>query len=399
MTEPLFSIVVPTRNRYDTARKTIESVLTQNHGDFELIVSDNSTDGDLRLGQWLERRAAGRPDVHFVRTGGHLDMDDNWESASRLARGKYLLVLPDRWVMRGGALNLLASLVDQQEPECVFWDSKLSMDGDGRLRNEIDTRAPIRCKVVPSERALENLLDFKGYLDNTVYTQPFPRGLNCIIRQDVVVAIRRKVGSFFAPNACDYTSGVSVLLNTRKLTHVGDSLYLSLGNDSNGEKLAVYGVPEKLRPATAWRGLQLDTVLLTVMNDIEDTLRRNGAPEWSPRIDHANVLLSLLAEIHFKEWHGSPLDTVKMKQHLLRYAEANKERLGANIAARLAAYDAEFSPSLPAARRWLQKWGCFYALYRCKNGLARAKRKRGRQFYSQDFLSGRQILLADSSHT
>jgi hypothetical protein len=39
----------------------------------------------------------------------------------------------------------------------------------------------------------------------------------------------------------------------------------------------------------------------------------------------------------------------------------------------------------------------FYALYRLKHRMRRIARSHGSQFYGDDFLSGRSILVADSS--
>jgi hypothetical protein len=393
MSEPLFSIVVPTRNRLATAKQALDSVLSQNCRDFELIVSDNSTTAGTELEDWLRARPDLPARFEYVRTGGGLEMDENWEAASQRGSGKYLLVLPDRWVMRGGALGLLASIVAEQDPECVFWDSRLAIYEDGTLRGQVETAGPVRCEIRSSRDLLASLLNFSGYETNTVYTQPFPRGLNCITRRDVIERTRKKAAPFFAPNACDYTSGVALLLNTERMTHLQESLYMAIGAESNGERLSVYGVNEKLRPATRWRGLQLDTVLLTVLNDVEMTLKRHGAEKWSERIHLANVLLSLLNEIHFKEWHGSPLDTVRMRADLFSYAALHKDALGPSAIEKLRAYDRKFSPRFRNSRRLLQRLKLFYKLYSLKHSLGRGRQGDG-HFYGDDLLSTRPILVA-----
>lgn len=390
MTQPLFSVIVPTRNRLETAKAAIASVLAQSHPDFELIVSDNSTGSGSALERWLRARADLPLRFTYVRTGGALEMDVNWETACMRASGRYLLVLPDRWVMRGGVLRLLAALVAKHEPQCVFWDSKLSIDNSGQFRSLVPTDGPLHCDFVPSTLALENLLKFRGYLDRTVYTQPFPRGLNSIIRTDVIDTVRRKTGAFFAPNTCDYTSGVSALVNTNQLIYVRDSLYLAIGNDSNGERLSIYGVPEKLKPSTQWHGLQVDAIFLTVLNDIEQTLKRNGASQWLDAFDKGNAMLSLLAEIHTKEWHGSPLDTATMRLTLFRYAE---KHLGPRILSELQQYDQRNAPKLRTERKLLQSAGLFYPLYRLKHALKEQLKESSSQFYSDDLLSHRSLVV------
>jgi hypothetical protein len=396
MTTPLFSVVVPTRNRLEKAKRAIASVLAQGHRDFELIVSDNSTTGGTELQDWLRGRTDLPARFQYIRTGGGLEMDANWESASLRAGGRYLLVLPDRWVMRGGALGLLASIVARQHPECVFWDSRLSINDEGHFRGHIDNTGPVHCEVRSAHDMLASLLNFDGYATDTVFKQPFPRGLNSITRSDVIERIRARVGVLFAPNACDYTSGVSILLNTTRLTHLHDSLYLGIGTDSNGQRLSVFGVPEPLRPATRWRGLELDTVFLTVMNDVESTLQRHGATAWRERIAVANVLLSLLNEIHFKEWHGSPLDTQAMRERVMDYARQHARELGPAALERLAAYDRAHAPRLRPGRRLLQRLDLFYKLYALKHTMLGHRTVLSGHRYSDDLLSARPIQFANA---
>ncbi|NNU43665.1 glycosyltransferase family 2 protein [Ramlibacter montanisoli] len=396
MSEPLFSVVVPTRNRPATARQALDSVLRQNCRDFELIVSDNSTTASTELEEWLRARPDLPARFEYIRTGGGLEMDANWEAASLRARGRYLMMFPDRWVMRGGSLALLASIIAQQDPECVIWDSRLSIQEDGRFRSEVESAGPVRCEIRRSEDLLENLLAFRGYKDKTVYTQPFPRGLNCVTRQDAIDAVRSRVGTLFAPNACDYTSGVSLLLHTRRITHVLDSLYVAIGKESNGERLTIHGIPPSLKHATRWRGLEVDAVLLTVMNDIDATLERHGEQQWSERMDVGNVLLSLLSEIHTKEWHGSPLDTVEMRERIFSYATLHRDTLRPSLAAELAAYDLQFAPGLRQGRKLLQKLKLFYKVYALKHAMAPG-RPSARHTYCDDLLSTRSVVVAQQA--
>jgi len=46
---PLFSIVIPTKNRPGLLKDTVSSVLLQNFKDYELIVSDDSSNNTTKL--------------------------------------------------------------------------------------------------------------------------------------------------------------------------------------------------------------------------------------------------------------------------------------------------------------------------------------------------------------
>jgi len=47
---PLFSILIPLRNRVHLLKYVIQSVLNQYYDDYELIVSDNDSSDDTTLG-------------------------------------------------------------------------------------------------------------------------------------------------------------------------------------------------------------------------------------------------------------------------------------------------------------------------------------------------------------
>jgi hypothetical protein len=386
----LFSIVIPTRNRTETARKAIESVINQDFDKYELIVADNSTNSNEDLERWLFEQEKLPENLHYYRTDGSLEMDENWEAASRKASGTYLLMLPDRWVMRGGTLQLLADVIANTNPECVFWDSKLGIDSDGRYTQEIRVSESIDYEILSSKGVLHEILNFKGYANNTVFTQRFPRSLNSLVRADIIKSIREKVGQLFAPNSCDYTSGVSVLLTTKRLVYIHDSLYISIGQQSNGQTVAVFGTPERFRRFSAWRELQLDSVFLSVVRDIENMLEIHGERDFIRYMNATNLLLSLMNEIHFKEWHGSPLDIYSMRQRLIDFAARNFDQ---GTVDRLRDYDRRHAPRMRLLRRYLQKLRIFYPLYSIKHRMKYILRSPSPYSYKDNTLGRRNIRL------
>ena len=91
MNSPALSIVVPTRNRADCARATIESLLLID-GDVQVVVHDNSSGDELEL--WYRSRA---PDHRLVyaREAAQLSFVENFERAVALATGDYVCIIGD----------------------------------------------------------------------------------------------------------------------------------------------------------------------------------------------------------------------------------------------------------------------------------------------------------------
>ena len=86
------SVLIPTFNRANYLAQTIESVLSQDHPDLEVIISDNaSTDGTRELVQ----RYLKDPRVHYKRNERNLGLVANHKKALEYSTGGYFLVMSD----------------------------------------------------------------------------------------------------------------------------------------------------------------------------------------------------------------------------------------------------------------------------------------------------------------
>lgn len=86
---PKYSIVVPTRNSYDCLKDCIDSILTQNYTDYEVILSDNhSIDGNF---EYYKNRLNDR--VKLIKPNKEMSMVDHWEWALSHAKGEWLIIV------------------------------------------------------------------------------------------------------------------------------------------------------------------------------------------------------------------------------------------------------------------------------------------------------------------
>ncbi|MGI9553882.1 MAG: glycosyltransferase [Thermodesulfobacteriota bacterium] len=91
---PFFSVIVPTFNRKDFLRTSIDSVLNQTYRDFEIIVvDDGSTDHTVTL--LTDYRGRG---INYIFTD-HLGVSHARNTGIRISRGAYIAFLDsdDRW--------------------------------------------------------------------------------------------------------------------------------------------------------------------------------------------------------------------------------------------------------------------------------------------------------------
>ena len=112
-----FSILLPTRDRLEYLEQAIESVLVQDYDDWELVVSDNVSDGDV-AGYVA---SLGDPRVKVERQAALVDVTTNWNAAWDRAQGDYLIMLGDDDCLMAGALRYLDRLLtDHDEPDLVY---------------------------------------------------------------------------------------------------------------------------------------------------------------------------------------------------------------------------------------------------------------------------------------
>ena len=89
--QPFFSICITTYNRHDLLRETLQSVLTQSFGDFEVIVG-NDYQAETLTGEML---SITDPRVHFVNHPQNLREVGNMNALLELATGRYFTWLFD----------------------------------------------------------------------------------------------------------------------------------------------------------------------------------------------------------------------------------------------------------------------------------------------------------------
>jgi len=125
---PLISVVVPSYNNADYIRETIDSILTQDFDDFELIVADHSsTDGTADI--LREYESTGRLTLVHTEAGGGAER--NFNAVSRLATGKYLKLVPGDDVLKPGILTRQVALLEANPSATVVACPREFIDSRG----------------------------------------------------------------------------------------------------------------------------------------------------------------------------------------------------------------------------------------------------------------------------
>ncbi len=113
----MFSIVIPTHDRLDLLREVIETVVTQNYADWELVVFDNaSKDGTTDYVKGLAH-----PKIRHGRSEDFLPVTESWNRAMALATGDYVTLLGDDDGIVPGFFGRMAEIVREfKSPQVIY---------------------------------------------------------------------------------------------------------------------------------------------------------------------------------------------------------------------------------------------------------------------------------------
>lgn len=90
------SVCIPTYNQIENFKRAFESVISQEYSDYEIIVTDDSTNDEIS--NYLQFRNSPHV-VRYYKNSPRLGAPANWNRAISLAKGKYIKILHhDDWL-------------------------------------------------------------------------------------------------------------------------------------------------------------------------------------------------------------------------------------------------------------------------------------------------------------
>lgn len=197
---PMFSIVIPTRNRPELANAALARALQQTWRDFEIIVLENSDQPSL--GSWAQRDAR----IRVVPAPRTLSLPDNWERGLDLVRGDYVLYLTDKDWLVPHALDELATLVAARSRPAMVNIRIASWIRQDGLRMQQGTTG--RVATLPSAPVLTRWFSGVNFLNNP------PTIIKSIVRHNMINVVRGRCGGRFFLGCCpDVASSLLLLAN------------------------------------------------------------------------------------------------------------------------------------------------------------------------------------------
>lgn len=125
-----FSICIPNYNYAHYLDKTIQSVLSQSHADFEIVMADNaSTDDSVGVA-----KSFGDPRIQVRVNDCNVGFAGNLDRAAGMASGERQILLSSDDLMEPGALEAyekLANLLPDRGARAIFGSAQYMIDSDG----------------------------------------------------------------------------------------------------------------------------------------------------------------------------------------------------------------------------------------------------------------------------
>ncbi len=105
----MYSVVIPTHDRLDLLRDAVETVLRQDYTEWELVVFDNASTGDIN--GYVKSISDQR--IRYERSDDFLPVSDSWNRAINLATGDYVTLLGDDDGLTLGYFTRLSQIIEE----------------------------------------------------------------------------------------------------------------------------------------------------------------------------------------------------------------------------------------------------------------------------------------------
>lgn len=128
----LLSVIIPVYNVKPYLKKCIESVLSQEEKDYEVIlVDDCSTDGSLSIAEEYESDAR----ISLIRKEKNTGLSDTRNTGMRSARGEYILFLDSDDYIEPGAFGKIREISEAEgKPDIIYFGFYEETGGEVRKR-------------------------------------------------------------------------------------------------------------------------------------------------------------------------------------------------------------------------------------------------------------------------
>ncbi len=220
MAEPKITVVIPTRERFETLQRSILTVMNQNYDNLQIIVSDNfSLDRTEEFVRSLKDER-----IRYLNTGERISMSRNWEFALSHVDTGWVTIIGDDDGLLPGSVRKLADIVGMNDTTAVrssvcsyVWPSLMG-DGFGRLGVPLQSG----CELRNSQEWLQKVL--RGRVGYRQLPMLYNGGY---VNVSVLKEIKRRTGSIYRSCVPDVYSAISIASTVEKYIYSHEPLAIN----------------------------------------------------------------------------------------------------------------------------------------------------------------------------
>ena len=131
-----FNIIVPTKNRLDTLKSTLKTILNQNYEDYQIIVLDNNSTDET--GKFI--KSLNNQSIIYEKSNFDLPMNVNWERGLKFCEKGFVTVVGDDDGLCPNALYELNIFLNNNETEIISWSPNCYhwLHSDNEKKNDVE---------------------------------------------------------------------------------------------------------------------------------------------------------------------------------------------------------------------------------------------------------------------
>jgi glycosyltransferase involved in cell wall biosynthesis len=228
----MFSIVIPTRARPETLRYTLQTCLSQDFDDYEIVVCDNCSPPETQ--SLIEEFNSKR--IVYFRSPQPLSMRENWELAYSKSSGKYVMFIGDDDALSPFALSQLWVFLKEHNAQALTWRCAVyAWPNVGRsdLANYLQIPVSRQLRWYDGKQAIADVAA------NRLQAHLLPNIYHGLAARTVLEDIRKKSGHIFGGYMVDTYSSFAIAYFAGRYAHLGIPITIS-GFSKNSHSIAMH---------------------------------------------------------------------------------------------------------------------------------------------------------------
>lgn len=192
---PLLSIVIPTKNRYNCLLPVLDTFIKNIEGqNYEIIVQDN-TENNTSVLDYFENKCDSR--IKYFYTKEHLDVTQNCNKAVENSTGKYICMIGDDDLVSPYIMRIV-DMLDKQKIDCLTYTAGNYLWPEVKVVNPNKYNSPSTMTLYDystalhlkhSEEEMNRVLQMGG-----IYFLGLPRLYHGIVKREILSRLKEKFG-------------------------------------------------------------------------------------------------------------------------------------------------------------------------------------------------------------